>query len=83
MHFTDAGRERAIEHTVVGKAAELDALSALDPQEARLLKVLLQRVIEHTSAGLPECWRKENYWRDDNVWGARAPVKQHQAGRQN
>jgi 3-hydroxy-9,10-secoandrosta-1,3,5(10)-triene-9,17-dione monooxygenase reductase component len=73
VFLTDAGRECAIEHMAVGKAAEADAMSSLSHSEARLLKTLLQRIIRHTSDGLPECWRKDNFWRDNNLWGAAAP----------
>ena len=37
-----------------GKSAEADAGRELDEQEARLLKVLLKRVIRNTGAGLPD-----------------------------
>ena len=56
--------------TTTGKAAEADAAGELDFNEARLLKLLLKRVIRATGQGLPDHWRKENIWREDNVWGA-------------
>lgn len=73
VFFTEAGRECAIEHMAVSKAAEADAMSSLNPNEARLLKTLLQRIIHSTSDGLPDFWRKDNFWRDNNLWGAAAP----------
>jgi 3-hydroxy-9,10-secoandrosta-1,3,5(10)-triene-9,17-dione monooxygenase reductase component len=48
-----------------GKSAEADAL---DFDEARLLKLLLKRLIRATEHGLPDHWRKENIWRENNVF---------------
>ncbi|MBK6615742.1 flavin reductase [Ottowia sp.] len=70
VRFTEAGRRYAIELMAAGKSAEADAAGELDFNEARLLKLLLKRVIRATGQGLPEHWRKENIWRDNNVWGA-------------
>lgn len=74
--FTDEGRECAIKHMAVGKAAEADAMSSLDHHEARLLKTLLQRIIRNTSGGLPDFWHKDKFWRDNNLWGAAVPTSQ-------
>lgn len=70
VHFTETGRRYAIELMAAGKAAEADAAGELDFNEARLLKLLLKRVIRATGQGLPDHWRKENIWHDKNVWGA-------------
>ncbi len=70
VRFTEAGRHLAIELMAAGKAAEADAVGELDFNEARLLKLLLKRVIRATGQGLPDHWRKENIWRENNVWGA-------------
>ena len=70
VHFTEAGRRYAIELMAAGKAAEADAAGELSFDEARLLKLLLNRVIRATGRGLPDQWRKENIWLEDNVWGA-------------
>ena len=70
VHFSEAGRRYAIELMAAGKSAEADAAGELDFNEARLLKLLLKRVIRATGQGLPEHWRKENIWRENNVWGA-------------
>jgi 3-hydroxy-9,10-secoandrosta-1,3,5(10)-triene-9,17-dione monooxygenase reductase component len=70
VRFTEAGRRYAIELMAAGKAAEADAAGELDFNEARLLKLLLKRVIRATGQGLPDHWRKENIWREHNVWGA-------------
>jgi 3-hydroxy-9,10-secoandrosta-1,3,5(10)-triene-9,17-dione monooxygenase reductase component len=70
VRFTEAGRRYAIELMAAGKAAEADASGELDFNEARLLKLLLKRVIRATEQGLPHHWRKENIWRENNVWGA-------------
>lgn len=70
VRFTEAGRRYAIELMAAGKAAEADAAGELDFNEARLLKLLLKRVIRATGQGLPDHWRKENIWRENNVWGA-------------
>jgi 3-hydroxy-9,10-secoandrosta-1,3,5(10)-triene-9,17-dione monooxygenase reductase component len=34
---------------------------------------MLKRVFRATGQGLPAHWRKENIWRENNVWGAPAP----------
>ena len=70
VRFTESGRRYAIELMAAGKAAEADAAGELDFNEARLLKLLLKRVIRATGQGLPDHWRKENIWRENNVWGA-------------
>ena len=70
VRFTEAGRRYAIELMAAGKSAEADAAGELDFNEARLLKLLLKRVIRATGQGLPDHWRKENIWRENNVWGA-------------
>lgn len=66
--FTEAGRRYAIELMAVGKSAEADAERELDYNEARLLKLLLTRVIRATGPRLPDHWRKENFWRENSVW---------------
>src|SRR6478735_3864387 len=70
VRFTEAGRRYAIELMAAGKSAEADAAGELDFNEARLLKLLLKRVIRATGERLPDHWRKENIWRENNVWGA-------------
>ena len=70
VHFSEAGRRYAIELMAAGKSAEADAAGELDFNEARLLKLLLKRVIRATGQGLPDHWRKENIWRENNVWAA-------------
>ena len=70
VRFTEAGRRYAIELMAAGKSAEADAAGELDFDEARLLKLLLKRVIRATGKRLPDHWRKENIWRENNVWGA-------------
>ena len=70
VRFTEAGRRYAIELMAAGKSAEADAAGEVDFNEARLLKLLLKRVIRATGQGLPDHWRKENIWRENNVWGA-------------
>ena len=72
VRFTEAGRRYAIELMAAGKAAEGDAERELDYNEARLLKLLLKRVIRATGQTLPDQWRKENFWRENNVWGQAA-----------
>jgi 3-hydroxy-9,10-secoandrosta-1,3,5(10)-triene-9,17-dione monooxygenase reductase component len=67
VRFTDAGRECAIELLARAKAAESAAERDLDYREAQVLKLLLKRVIETSAAGLPDSWRKENIWREDNI----------------
>lgn len=74
VHFTAAGHQSAIEHMAAGKAAEEDAMQGLDPHEARLLKVLLNRVIHSTHGSLPASLGKEKFWRENNIWGARGSV---------
>ena len=49
------------------KGAESAAERDLDYREAQVLKLLLKRVIETSSAGLPDSWRKENIWRKDSI----------------
>jgi 3-hydroxy-9,10-secoandrosta-1,3,5(10)-triene-9,17-dione monooxygenase reductase component len=73
--FTEAGRRYAIELMAAGKSAEADAERELDYNEARLLKLLLKRVIRATAPSLPDHWRKENFWRENNVWGRRAALQ--------
>ena len=70
VRFTEAGRRYAIELMAAGKSAEADAAGELEFDEARLLKLLLKRVIRATGQGLPDHWRKENIWRENNVWNA-------------
>lgn len=73
VYFTPAGMALAIEQARIGKEAEEEALSAFEPQEVILLKRLLQKLINKTSEGLPDGFRKECFWRDNNIWGAPAP----------
>jgi len=70
VRFTEAGRRYAIELMAAGKSAEADAAGELDFDEARLLKLLLKRVIRATGQGLPDHWRRENIWRENNIWAA-------------
>ena len=67
VRFTDAGRECAIELLARAKGAESAAERDLDYREAQVLKLLLKRVIETSSADLPDSWRKENIWRKDSI----------------
>lgn len=66
--FTDKGRQLAIQWLAFAKAAEMNALEALDFDEAQQLKLLIGRVIQHTGSELPAHWRKENIWQDNNLW---------------
>ncbi len=72
--FTPAGRQSALENMAMGKAAEEDALQGLDANEARLLKVLLGRVIRNTRGALPDALGKDKFWRQNNIWGAPGTV---------
>jgi len=68
IRFTDEGRSYAIELLAAGKSAEADAERELDYREAQVLKLLLKRVIRSTAGGLPVHWRKEHFWRENNLW---------------
>jgi 3-hydroxy-9,10-secoandrosta-1,3,5(10)-triene-9,17-dione monooxygenase reductase component len=74
VRFTEAGRRYAIELMAAGMSAEADAAGELDFNEARLLKLLLKRLIRATGRGLPDHWRKENIWREKSVWGEAGPT---------
>ncbi len=67
VRFSDAGRQYAIDLLARAKAAESAAERDLDYREAQVLKLLLKRVIETSAADLPDSWRKENIWREDNI----------------
>jgi 3-hydroxy-9,10-secoandrosta-1,3,5(10)-triene-9,17-dione monooxygenase reductase component len=68
LNLSETGRHLVIQWLAFAKGAEMTALENLSYEEAQELKLLLQRVIDQTSAGLPEQWRKENIWREDNLW---------------
>ncbi|MNW04673.1 hypothetical protein D3C71_2007920 [compost metagenome] len=51
-------------------------MQGLDPQEVRLLKALLNRVIQNTRASLPDSLSKEKFWLENNIWGARGTLRQ-------
>ncbi|MDO5604816.1 MAG: flavin reductase [Paracoccus sp. (in: a-proteobacteria)] len=72
ISFTPSGRDFAVSLLAAGKSIEEDVERGLDAQEARLLKILLKRVIGQTHAVLPEAWRQENFWRQNNIRGAAA-----------
>ncbi|SAK51074.1 flavin reductase domain-containing protein [Caballeronia arationis] len=72
VRFTESGRSYAIELLSIAKAAESDAERELDYREAQMLKLLLKRVIESTTAALPDHWRRDQFWRDEHLW--RDPV---------
>ena len=48
VRSTDAGRRYGIQLLAAGKSGEADAVRGLDEQEARLLIILLKRVIRET-----------------------------------
>ncbi len=75
VYFTAAGRQSAFENMAMGKAAEEDAMQGLDANEARLLKVLLGRVIRNTRSALPDGLGKDQFWRENNIWGAPGTVQ--------
>lgn len=66
--FTDKGRHLAVQWLAFAKAAEMTALEKLSYEETQQLKLLIGRVIQHTSNDLPAYWRKENIWQDNNIW---------------
>ncbi len=68
IYFTESGRQLTIQWLAFAKAAEMSALESLDYEEAQQLKLLIGRVIQHTGETLPEHWRKENIWQDNNLW---------------
>ncbi|MDS1139906.1 flavin reductase family protein [Pusillimonas sp. SM2304] len=72
LYFTPAGMALAIEQAAIGQQAEEEALSVFEPQEVIVLKRLLQKLIHKTREGLPDGFRKECFWRDNNIWGAPA-----------
>ncbi|MNP39705.1 hypothetical protein D3C76_1332920 [compost metagenome] len=57
-----------VEWLAFAKAAEMTALESLDYEEAQQLKLLIGRVIQQTGETLPQHWRKENIWQDNNLW---------------
>ena len=73
LYFTPAGRALVMEQAMIGKAAEDEALSDFERQEVIWLKYLLKKLIHKTSEGLPSEFRKERFWRQNNIWGAVAP----------
>ena len=50
-------------------------MQGLDANEARLLKVLLGRVIRNTRSSLPDALGKDKFWRENNIWGAPGTVQ--------
>lgn len=68
IYFTDSGRQLTVEWLAFAKAAEMTALESLDYEEAQQLKLLIGRVIQQTGETLPQHWRKENIWQDNNLW---------------
>lgn len=70
VRLTGPGRQAALSMMAIGKAAEAEAFKGLNPAEAQALKELLNRVICNTAPMLPQTWRKESYWLENNVWGA-------------
>jgi 3-hydroxy-9,10-secoandrosta-1,3,5(10)-triene-9,17-dione monooxygenase reductase component len=72
VRFTEAGRCYAIELLAIAKAAESDAERSLDYREAQVLKLLLRRLIGSTESALPDHWRRDQFWRGNNLW--RTPV---------
>lgn len=71
VSFTSAGRECANRQVAACRAAEADATRSLSPVEARLLKALLNRLIQDTADGVPESWHREHYWLETNLWQPR------------
>ncbi|MGY2188885.1 p-hydroxyphenylacetate 3-hydroxylase, reductase component [compost metagenome] len=68
IYFTESGRQLTIEWLAFAKAAEMTAMESLDYEEAQQLKLLIGRVIQQTGETLPQHWRKENIWQDNNLW---------------
>lgn len=68
IYFTEAGRQLTIQWLAFAKAAEMKAMESLDYEEAQQLKLLIGRVIQQTGETLPDHWRKENIWQDNNLW---------------
>ncbi len=68
LNLSETGQHLVIQWLAFAKSAEMTALENLSYEEAQELKLLLQRVIDQTGAGLPEQLRKENVWREDNLW---------------
>lgn len=75
VRFTNEGRTYAIELLAAGKSAEADAEQELDYREAQVLKLLLKRVIRSTATGVPAHWRKEHFWRENNIWQEKAKAE--------
>jgi 3-hydroxy-9,10-secoandrosta-1,3,5(10)-triene-9,17-dione monooxygenase reductase component len=68
IYFTEAGRQLTIQWLAFAKVAEMKAMESLDYEEAQQLKLLIGRVIQQTGETLPDHWRKENIWQDNNLW---------------
>ena len=68
VHLTETGRRLLVQWLAFAKSAEMTALEGLGYEEAQELKLLLDKVIAHTSSGVAEHLRRENFWRDDNLW---------------
>jgi 3-hydroxy-9,10-secoandrosta-1,3,5(10)-triene-9,17-dione monooxygenase reductase component len=68
IYFTEPGRQLTIQWLAFAKAAEMTAMESLDYEEAQQLKLLIGRVIQQTGETLPDHWRKENIWQDNNLW---------------
>ena len=68
VHFTEAGRCYAVELLAIAKAAEGDAEGGLDYSEAQVMKLLLKRIVRSSEGALPDHWRKDQFWRGNNLW---------------
>lgn len=54
--LTGAGREASLEEIALAKAVEQDLVARLGEVDAKMLKVLLKRLIATTDRGLPDLW---------------------------
>lgn len=54
--LTGAGREASLEEIALAKAVEQDVVARLGEVDAKMLKVLLKRLIATTDCGLPDLW---------------------------
>jgi len=68
LNLSETGRHLVIQWLAFAKGAELTALEDLRYEDVQELKLLLGKVIHRTSAGLAEHLRKENIWREGNLW---------------
>jgi hypothetical protein len=76
VRLTDAGRRRGIQLLAADRSTEADSERGLDEGEARLLKMLLKRVIREIDCNRPDVGRKENVWRENNIRGGGAAALQ-------